>query len=207
MKITVFGANGRVGRLVVEEALELGYQVVAFIHGSNPFDENSSLTIVQGDIYNAEDVKKALQNSLVAISTLGSWGTAKKDILSEGMKNIIPAMQELGINRIITLTGAEARANGDKLSIVHRLMHTFVTVMAVKVLKDSETHIQLLEKSNLDWTILRSPIMKENSSSKYQLSDKRPLPWQTINRDSVVKAIINQIKSKKFLRKSPFISQ
>jgi len=31
MKVVIFGANGKIGALLVEQALEKGYQVVAYI--------------------------------------------------------------------------------------------------------------------------------------------------------------------------------
>jgi putative NADH-flavin reductase len=112
MKITVFGANGNVGRLVVENALHQGHEVIAFIHGDNPFKASDKLSVIKGDIYNQKDVEKALNGSQAVISTLGSWGTPNKNILSAGMKNIIPKMQDAGINRIISLTGAGCNPNG-----------------------------------------------------------------------------------------------
>ena len=40
MNITVFGANGRVGKLVVRRALRQGRQVQAFVRTNSPFDEH-----------------------------------------------------------------------------------------------------------------------------------------------------------------------
>ena len=78
MQITIFGANGKVGSLVVEMALQKGLHVVAFSHGKSLFTPSDNLRIVQGDVYNAADVSSALSGSDVVVSTLGSWGTPKK---------------------------------------------------------------------------------------------------------------------------------
>ena len=207
MQVTIFGANGKVGRLVVSECLKQGNVVNAFIHGSNPFNPDKNLNIVQGDIYSYEDVEKAMIGSDAVISTLGSWGTPKKDILTQGMKNIISAMKKLRIDRIITLTGAEARAKGDKLGIIHRLMHLFLSIVSGKILRDGENHIELLENSGLDWTTLRSPVMNSRGSVKFKLSNKRSLPWKNINRESVASELINQIASIENISKAPFIER
>lgn len=207
MQVTVFGANGKVGRLVVLKALENRYIVNAFVHGSSTFKPSEKLNVIQGDIYSYTDVEKALSGSNAVISTLGSWGTPNKDILTVGMTNIIPAMKKLGIGRIITLTGAEARAKGDNLGIIHRLMHLFLNVVAKKILADGEMHIKLLENSGLEWTTFRSPVMNDNGSVKFKLSNKRSLPWKNINRESVARAIINQITSNENISKAPFIER
>lgn len=207
MQITVFGANGKVGKLVVLKALENDYSVNAFVHGSSSFKPSEKLNVIQGDIYSYSDVEKALSGSNAVISALGSWGTPKKDILTSGMTNIIPAMKKLGINRIITLTGAEARSKGDNIGIIHRLMHLFLSIFARKILLDGENHIKLLEQSNLEWTVLRSPVMNDRGSVEFKLSYNRILPWKNINREAVVNALINQITSNKNICKAPFIER
>ena len=126
MRITIFGASGRVGRLVVEGALKDGHEVVAFVHHKPKFPDNPHLKIAQGDIHQTADVAKAVKDADVVISALGSWGTKSKDIVSSGMANIIPAMQDSGVKRVISLTGADARAEGDALGLVHRLTHAAI---------------------------------------------------------------------------------
>jgi putative NADH-flavin reductase len=206
MKVTIFGANGRVGSLVVEEALSQGYEVVAFVHHSLPAITHQNLSVIQGDIYDPKVIESAIKGSDVVISALGSWHTKKKDILSIGMENILPAMKQLGVSRIITLTGADARAGGDKLSIIHKFSHVGINLTNGKIMKDSEKHISMLEASDLNWTIIRSPIMNEKcDAAKYQLTTKRPLPWQTINRHSVAKAMVAMIITDEFNRKAPYI--
>lgn len=207
MQITVFGANGKVGSHVVRGLLDRGYTVVAFIHGSHQFSENPNLKIVQGDIYSADDVKRALVGSEVVVSALGSWGTPKKDILTEGMKNIIPAMQDANITRIVSLTGADARVKGDQLSVIHRISRSLLGFVAPKVLHDGEEHIRLLQESALQWTVLRSPVMNERGTPMYKLSNSRPMPWTTIHRRAVAEALINQINATSELQKCPYLSR
>lgn len=192
-RIVVFGANGRVGRLVVEHALTSGYRVVAFVHHHHDFPDNTNLSIVQGDIYKREDVEAALKGADVVISALGSWGTPKKDVLYTAMNAIIPAMKELGMSRIISLTGSEARATGDALGIIHRVAHVMLGFVAGKILRDGERHIQLLEQSGLDWVVIRSPIMLSSPRRSYRLDARRPRPWATISRQAVAYAILRQV--------------
>lgn len=204
-KIVVFGAGGQVGSLLVEYALADGHAVTAFVHRHHHLPDHPSLTIIQGDVYNTGDVTRAIDGANVVMSALSSWGTKKKDVLSAAMKSIIPAMQQRGVKRIISLTGAEARAAGDHLGIIHRFAHFGIGIVGGPVLRDGERHIQLLEQSNLDWVVVRSPIMRTSTSQGYALSLDRPLPWALINRPAVARAMVDQLTDDSHLRQAPFI--
>lgn len=205
MQITVFGANGRVGRLVVKEALRRGHIVLAFVHGDSLLPARSSLTVLQGDIYDQEAVNRALSGSQVVISCLGSWHTPNKDILSSGMKHIIPAMQASGIRRIVSLTGADARDEYDKPDLIHRCAHLALRVIAPRILKDGEEHIRLLRQSDTDWTVVRSPVMNNFGKDTYRFSLGLAPVWTTINRAGVAKAMVNLVEAGQFIKAAPVI--
>lgn len=206
MKITVFGANGRVGSLIVKRALMQGHEIVAFVHSTSTFAGHENLQVLKGDVYDKHAVAKAIDGTQAVISALGSWGTPKKDILTEGMRNIIPAMQTSGISRIISLTGAGANAPGDKLTVAERVTHRLMELAALKVLKDAEMHIRLLSESDLNWTVVRSPIMNNRGNSAcYKLVTARPPAWAMINRQSVASEMLDLATTDSFAQSSPFI--
>ena len=207
-QVTVFGANGRVGRLVVAELVNRGYTVVAFVHNRSHFIETPRLRVISGDIYNAQDVEKALDGSSAVISAPGSWGTPMKNILTVGMKHIIPAMKARDLSTIISLAGADARASGDMLEVVHRVSYPFLTAFIGKILADGERHITLLEKSDLDWTVIRSPIMLKRTPNhdRYTLDVRRPFPWQTVPYRLVALAMVNSLQDRTWSKEAPFIS-
>ena len=50
MKLTVFGASGRTGRHVVEQALGGGHEVTAFVRSASKLSlTDDRLTVVEGD--------------------------------------------------------------------------------------------------------------------------------------------------------------
>lgn len=204
--ITIFGASGKVGRLVVSDALARGYSVTAFVHTHSDFDTHPALTVIQGDVHSKSDIENALAHSTAVISTLGSWSTKQKDILTAAMSNIIPTMEAGNPKRIVSLTGADARARGDDKSLVHHFSHTVIRMMNGKILEDGENHIKLLENSSLDWTVIRAPIMNSRDSRVYMLSHKRPRPWNTVPRKAVAEALLNQLEKNSLSQQAPFIS-
>lgn len=205
--ITVYGANGKVGGLVVQGLLDRGHAVTAFVHRNSGLMPNDHLRIVEGDIHDVAVVESALEGADAVISTLGSWGTPTRDILMSGMTTIIPAMHRRGIKRIISLTGAESRAYGDKISVLHRVAHLGAAVIAGKILRDGETHIAQLEESELQWTVVRSPIMNDKGDAHYHWTTKRPYPWQTINRQAVADAMVQQLNDSHYAGVAPFITR
>lgn len=205
MKLLVFGANGNVGSKVVKLALSRGHRVLAFVHGDSKLAPNKRLTILKGDIYDKDTVSKAVQQADAVISALGSWGTPNKDILTKGMEHIILAMERAGIRRIVSITGADARAKGDKNTFLHTLSRSILLLVNGKILIDGERHIELLEASNLDWTVVRSPIMNEKGKTGYKLTTNRPFPWQIVDRQAVAVALIDLIEARRATIRNIFI--
>lgn len=206
MQLTVFGSNGKVGKLVVAEALKRKHTVVAFVHKTHTLEPNPKLHIVQGSIFNIKSVTEAIQGSEAVISALGSWGTPQKNVLTKGMQNIIHVMKDLSTDRIISITGADARTSSDTLSLIHRISYRLFKLVANKILIDGEQHIKLLEESDLKWTVVRSPMMINRGKVKnFALDLTRPLPWQTINRESVAYSMVDLLHNKNYLKQAPFI--
>lgn len=205
MNITVFGANGRVGSKIVARLLSDGHSVTAFIHGSSRLPEHEKLKLVQGDIHKSADVLKAVTGSEAVVSALGSWGTKSKDILTAGMQNIIPAMEQLGLRRIVSLTGGGAVDSTDKPSAFDKATHALMNMVAPQILRDGEAHIALLRASSLDWTVVRSPIMLERANSGYELVTTPPVVWAIIRRDDVVAAMVNLVLGNDLTKSAPFI--
>ncbi len=206
MKIVVFGANGRVGQKVVQKLLKAGHAVRGVVHGDNPFTEHENLEVVQGDIHDGEFVMQAVQGCDAVASTLGSWGTKTKDIQVAGMKNIIPAMQAANIERIVSLTGAGVFDELDQPSLMDKINRLAISKGATKIFIDGEEHIRLLRRSHLVWTVVRSPIMKENGKpGQFVLNDRFPAPWSTILRDDVATSICNLVTGDDWAQHAPFI--
>lgn len=203
MQIAVFGASGKVGRLVVQQALQRGFRVVAFVHSHNPFAANPNLTISTGDIYKADDVARAINGSEAVVSCLGSWGTPRRDVLSSAMERIIPAMQAQGVERIVTLTGIGVQAQPSTALVFG--LRLLQWLPAGKVFADAEKHVQMLAASDLVWTTICSPVINKSPKTAYYLKQKGMNPLRFISRAAVATALLDQLSSKEFLRQTVVI--
>lgn len=209
MRVAVFGASGKVGLFVTNKLLIEGHDVIVFTHKSSPFKESKRLKIIHGDIHNFDEVRQAVRGSQAVVSALGSWGTKSKDIVSSGIENIITAMSENNIKRVVSLTGSDALASSDHSSILGRLLRFIIIISpARKILFDGEKHIKLLEKSELDWTVLRSPVMNNKGNlNNFVVSKLKPKLWQTINRESVANALVELIEDNDYYQQAPYIKR
>ena len=68
MKIAVIGANGRAGKLIVEEAVNRGLEVTAIVRGEN---KSVAKNFIQKDIMSLN--KDDLKNFDVVIDCFGAW--------------------------------------------------------------------------------------------------------------------------------------
>lgn len=210
MQITVFGASGKVGRLVVQGALERGYKVVAVVHKHDPFEKTDKLRVVKGDIYSGQDVTKAIKGSRVLVSCLGSWGrktpSGNRNVLTSAMLEILPAMKAQKIERIVTLTGSGALAPDAPRTWAHRwFMRLMTPFPAGKVFRDGEDHMKLLRGSGLAWTTIRSPIMNNRHGNSYALGTGNGNHYLTISRQAVANAMLDQLESLQWLHQAPVI--
>jgi len=205
MQLTIFGAGGKVGQGVVEEALDRNHTVTAFVHTHNPFTENERLRVVHGDINNDTEVAEALKGSQAVISVLSSWHTKDKNILGRAMTTIIPAMAAARITRIITLTGAGAFDATDQPKLSDKIGHLLAAMMAPRILADAEEHLKLLAESPLDWTCIRSPVMTKQRRSTYRLASGLAPLLSLIPRAAVVQALVDQVESADAYRQAPSI--
>lgn len=207
MQITVFGASGKVGQRVVALALERGYTVNAFVHSHNPYNDVSGVKVFQGNVKDSGSVERALVGSDAVISALGSWGTKSRNIVSSGMASIIPAMEKLGIKRIITVTGAGALWSKDKPGLLSKAGRLLVKFVSRKILDDGEKHLGLLENSQLIWTCVRSPAMTNGKGHGYRLGFKAPAPWAAIPRLAVAECMVDLAENDEYRRQAPFIAR
>jgi putative NADH-flavin reductase len=108
MKILVIGASGRVGRYLVEYALQKGHDVTAFARNIEELGlEHPQLTTFRGDVLYPALIEAALPGHQAVLSVIGVrrfYGPIT--LLSTGMANIIASMHKVGVKRLITLTGA-----------------------------------------------------------------------------------------------------
>lgn len=158
MNLVVFGASGRTGRLVVDEALAAGHTVTAFVRDPSKLDRrHPQLKVAQGDSADAASVARAVAGADAAISALGPVKGSPKDLLVTAQRNITQALGAAGVKRYVVLTGAGVRDPQDQPKLVDHIFGFLLQATAGDVLRDSAESIALVRSTPLDWIVVRAP--------------------------------------------------
>lgn len=111
LDILVYGATGKVGRHIVDEALARGHRVTAVSRDPSAIDrERGNLDVVQGDILETASVAALVADrDIVVVSVRGVAGDRPEDAVAYlGANNVVEAMRqgESHATRLIHVGGA-----------------------------------------------------------------------------------------------------
>jgi uncharacterized protein len=168
VNICLFGATGRVGSIILENALANQHSVRALVRDSYKLNgEKPKLTVIEGNVINEADIIKAIDGSDVVISALNTNGGTT---LSESMPFIITHMKKQRIKRIITIgTAGILQARTEP-----HLFRFQSSESKRKSTRDAEEHLKayfLLKYSGLDWTVVCPtylPVGKRMGDFRYE---------------------------------------
>lgn len=201
MNILIFGASGKTGQELVRQALAESHTVTAFVrHPEKLKVTHEKLSIIQGDVKDYIAVENAIRNHDAVISALGVSKPLKRDpIVIEGVSNIIRAMEQTKVKRLIYLSFLavnEGRQDAGFIikHIISRIVHNEIV--------DHEEKEQLIHASPLAWTIVRPPkltnsVKKGLYRSGENIKPKSILP--TISRADVADFMLKQLTDTTFL--------
>ncbi|WML38627.1 NAD(P)H-binding protein [Neobacillus sp. OS1-2] len=151
MNICLLGATGRVGSVILENALAHHLSIKAVVRDLTKYTiEAQGLTVIEGNVLDQAVLADSIYGSDAVISALNTDGSST---LSDSIPIITKYMKESGIRRIITIGTAgilQAR------SAPH--LYRFQSAESKrKSTKDAEEHLKaylLLKESGLDWTVV-----------------------------------------------------
>ncbi len=208
MKLTLFGATGRTGIPFIQQALEAGHEVTAFVRNPSRLTmQHARLKVVQGDVFDAVKVEQAISGADAVVSVLGHAKDTPRNLMAVAAQNIVIAMKKHGVRRIVTLTGAGVRDENDQPKLVDNIIRFLLTVLSPAVLKDSEDHVRIIRESGLDWVVVRGPMLTEGPrQSKYRVGMVGKGSGTRIARADVADFMLKQVTDKTYLRAMPMVS-
>lgn len=207
MQLAVFGATGKTGRLLVEQALAAGHGVAALARNPARLGiEHPQLRVVQGDVLDPAAVAETLRGAEVVLSTLGPAPGAPPDVLSRGLANIIAAMRRAGLRRIIVMSSLGVGESRHQVPLAFKIACLLIPVLR-RSMRDHEATDRLVRESGLDWTLVRAGGLKDGprtGSYRSGLDPKVIAGW--INRADVAEFLLKQVTDATYVRQTPWVT-
>ncbi|EEM89632.1 NADH-flavin reductase [Bacillus thuringiensis serovar vazensis] len=205
-KIAILGANGKAGKILVNEALEKGYQVKILTRNSTNTEKiNENIETIIGDARNFSTIQDLLQGCSAVINAVGQPKN-ESYIFSTVTKHILEAMKESKIKRYILISGGSLNVTGDQKGIVNKIGATLFKLFLPKMMQDKYKELQIIQNSEVDWTIVRLPFVIEGNGIGNIKESLVDMPGIKIQNGDIAPFVIKQINSDRYVGKCPFIS-
>jgi putative NADH-flavin reductase len=212
MRITVFGANGKIGRLVVEQLLANGHHVTAFVRDPaklRPF-AGERLTIIQGGLSDESRIEAAVAGADAVISALGPSlrrGTQGTPV-ADGTRAIVAAQRKAGVRRHVGLATPSVADPRDQPTLKAKILPVMARVLFPNALAELVGMTNAVTTSDLDWTIARitNPTDRPARGTVRSVFLGRAKVGSSIARADIAAFLVAQLTDTGYLRAAPAIS-
>ena len=125
MKLLVLGATGGIGRAVVDQLLERGHQVTAFVRSPEKVARrHERLSVVGGAPQDPDALARTLAAHDAMVSALGPRSRKDDCLLPDCTQSMIEAMHRTGVRRLLTVSTGLLFPNVGLLGLAfRRLLH------------------------------------------------------------------------------------
>lgn len=158
MRIAVFGATGRIGRLVTEQLLPAGHEVTVLIRTPDKLTiDRAGLTVRTGPLSAAAAVRDVVSGSDAVISALGPSlrRGASGTPVTDGTRSVVAAMRGVGVRRFIGLATPSVPDPRDGPTFKAKLLALSARVSFPNALTELRGMTAAVMGSELDWTLAR----------------------------------------------------
>jgi len=210
-KLTILGATGFVGQTLVKKALEEGYFVKVLVRDKSKLGiSDSNIEIIEGDYFDKDKISKALAGSDAVLSTVGPPMKGKitsKDVIDylTSFEHLISQMLENNQKRFVNISGAGIKLKMEKLPIERKLMRIILKIAAPKVVSIKDGELNLLEKSDLDWTSIRPPMITKIDSGQF-IANENLFLGTKVDVNQLVDFMITEIEREKWNKKAVVVA-
>ncbi len=166
MKLTILGGTGRTGRLVVEQALKAGHDVVVLARSPEKLGlENPRLKSVKGSLAERDKIAQAVAGADAVVSTLGPTSNKASFEISQATTLLVETMKSAGVRRLVITAGAGVGAPGDQPKTVDRVIVRLLKTFNGNVYEDMVRTVDVVKASGLDWTVVRAPRLTDGAAT------------------------------------------
>jgi len=208
IKIAIIGGTGKSGKYLVNQLINQGFQLKILLRNPNNFQLKSSLIeVIKGEVTNYNSIHSLIEDCQAVISTLGLGIPASEPtIFSQSTTNVINAMNECNVHRYIVTTGLNVDTPFDKKSSKTSFGTDWMKKTFPISTTDKQLEYDILVNSTIDWTLVRLPLIEQTDERNQVSVDLEDCPGDKISATDLALFLIEQLSSKAFIKKSPFLS-
>lgn len=216
MKVLVVGATGGSGRAAMDELLLRGHEVTAFSrHAERLGAVPGQLRAVNGDATDPAAVDRAVRGQQAVIVTLGIGQNALRvrlagptgtpmDVRSRGTRNVITAMRQHGVGKLVAQTSYGVGATRDKLPPLYRLIYWLVLRPQIA---DTELQERAVRASGLDWVIAQPVSLTDDPQAGLPFaSPTGELRGMKVSRGCVGRFLVQAVEESEYVGASVALS-
>ena len=209
MHVVIIGATGGTGRQLVQQALDRGFEVTAFVRDPRKLTTmHQSLRVMTGDLLDGRAVRDAIRGSDAVLCALGHkrWFYPNR-ILSAGTQYIVDAMTAEGVRRLVCETSLGVGNSFGRLGLWYTLF--VVPFILPFYYWDKYRQEQIIRRSGLDWVIVRPAALTNRPKRGRYRHGPTVGNWLLtlrISRADVADFMLNQVTDDTYLRSTPGIS-
>lgn len=209
MQLLVVGATGGTGKQVVEQALQRGHYVTAFVRDPAKLPiQHPNLTVLTGDVLKPDTLLPVVRRQDAVICALGNKPGQKDEAVAVGTINLIDAMQQAGVRRLLVVSSLGVGTSYEEASLPSKLV---IKTLLSGVIAEKEKQEQAIRASKLDWVIVRPTSLTNGSiTGKYRIGEHLPFStfsFPRISRADVAAFLLNQLENDTYLHKAITITE
>jgi putative NADH-flavin reductase len=162
MKLTIFGASGRTGLQVIDQALAAGDEVRAVVRDPKSLsDYRRRVDVVVADVMDSTAIVDAVRDQDAVISAIGTRnGRKPTTVCTDSARSIVHAMHEAGTKRLVVVSGTGPFDEGEGIPMRY-LIKPLGKLFLRHVFADFVTMEEVVRASGLDWTVIRPPALND----------------------------------------------
>ncbi|WP_425147559.1 NAD(P)-dependent oxidoreductase [Deinococcus sp.] len=200
-RLIVFGATGRVGLCALQQALDAGHEVTAFVRTPAKLTlTHPRLRVAQGDTLQAESVVAALHAGFdAALMTVGVDPLRPSAVVQNSVRTIVAGMQQTGVRRYIGITGTAQMPATAFGRFGQRMVRRFIKAAA-----DHQVAYEVVIASDLDYCLAACPYIRDGAArGRYQVVPEAfPGGFKTINPPDVANFLVKEAGEARFHRQT-----
>ena len=210
MKLSIFGATGSVGRMLVCQALATGHDVTALVRDlPDRAALDPRVTVVFGDAADFAIVKHVVYGCDAVLSTLGHAKGFPQDVLARAAENMVGGLStSSGGRRLVLLSNASVQDPADDPSVGYRAARRLLSLTASAVVRDHWAQARLVEESGLEWTLVRGPLLLTNgpATGAYHAGPITRESGLRISQANLAQFMMDTATSDRYLHARPLVS-